>query len=100
LAEIEASARGDDAGDGRLDRILLADVDSNVARRAAVAADFILYGCELVGLASGEHDVRAKRRELVGGAAADPAAGAGDEDGMAREQARSEHAAVAHGERS
>ena len=52
---------------------------------------------ELAALAADQHHVRAERGELVGGAAADAAAAAGDDDGLAGEQAGSEHAAVAHG---
>jgi hypothetical protein len=48
-------------------------------------------------ISADEHHVRAERGELVGRAATDAAAGAGDHDVAAREEARAEHAAVAHG---
>ena len=58
--------------------------------------DLGLHGGELVGLAAGDHDMRAERGDLVRRAAADAAAAAGDDDGLALKQPRLEDRAIRH----
>ena len=67
-----------------------------VSQRAAGCLDLALHRGELLGLAAGDHDMRAQRRDLVRRAAADAAAAAGDDDGLALKQPRLEDRAIRH----
>ncbi len=71
-----------------LDLHLFADVESMRLAGAAGGLDLGLHAGKLVGLAAGDHDMRAQRGELVRRAAADAAAAAGDDHGLAFEQPR------------
>ena len=87
---------GDDRGDRFLDLRFLADVEGVRLAGAAGRLDLALHDGELLGLAAGDDDMRAERRDLVRGAAADAAAAAGDDDGLAGEQPRLEDRAIRH----
>jgi hypothetical protein len=71
-------------------------VHGPIIRKETGCLDLGLHGGELVGLAAGDHDMRAQRRDLVRRAAADAAAAAGDDDGLALKQPRLEDRAVRH----
>ena len=73
-----------------LHALLLADVGGVAARRAARVGDLARDRFELLGFAADQRDARAERGELVRGAAADAAAGAGHDAGLAGEQAGAE----------
>ncbi len=60
----------------------------------AVGHDLAATVSQLLQLAPDQHHVRAERRQLVRGAAADAGAAAGDENDLAGEQARAEDGAV------
>jgi hypothetical protein len=72
---------------------------ANIERWFAGAArrlDLGLNRCELLGLASGDHDMGAQGRDFVRRAAADAAAAAGHDDGLALKQPRFEDRAIRH----
>ena len=58
--------------------------------------DLAFHLGELVGLAAGDHDMGAQRRDLVRRAAADAAAAAGHDHGLAFKQSRFEDRAIRH----
>ena len=84
------------ARDRFLDLRFLADVEGMRLAAAARRFDLGLHRGELVGLAAGDHDMRAERCDLVRRAAADAAAAAGDDDGLAFKQPRLEDRAIRH----
>src|SRR6185437_11972943 len=62
-----------------------------------LVAEFFLHAVELVLRASDQREPRAQRLEFVRGAAAEARAAAGDDDGLALEQAGTEDRTVGHG---
>ena len=74
-----------------LHALFLADVGAVAARGAAGVRDLARDRFELLRLAPDQGDARAERGEFMRGAAADAAAGAGDDAGLAGEQAVAEN---------
>src|SRR6187401_1496199 len=93
---MDAAVPGHDRADRFLDLGFLANVESVRLAAAAGRLDLALHGLQLLGLAAGDHDMRAERGKLVRRAAADAAAAAGHNHGLAGEQSRLEDRAIRH----
>src|SRR3990167_2843629 len=72
--------------DHGLDRLLVADIADLQAGAAAVLADLLAGGLEFLPLAPDQHHMGAQGGQLMGGAATDAAAAAGDHNDLAVEQ--------------
>ncbi|MNF97240.1 hypothetical protein D3C84_800600 [compost metagenome] len=82
--------------DHGLDRLLVADIADLQAGAAAVLADLLAGGLEFLQLAPDQHHMGAQGGQLMGGAAADAAAAAGDQNGLAGKQVGLEDRVVCH----
>jgi hypothetical protein len=80
---VDVAVGGDDLADRLLHLGLFADVEGVDLAGTARRFDLGLHGAEFLGLAAGDHDMGAQRRDFVRRAAADAAAAAGHDDGLA-----------------
>ncbi len=83
---VDCVALGQHPLEQRRDLGFVADVAGHGCGAAPGGDDLIVHALQLAGCAPGKHDMRAQRGQLVRGGAADPAATAGYDDRLPREQ--------------
>ena len=93
---MDASALREHRGDHGLYRLFITDVADLEAGAAAVLGDLGAGLLQLFLLAPDQHHMGAQVGQLVGHAATDAAAAAGDQNGLVSEQARFEYRVVCH----
>src|SRR5260370_4963589 len=91
----DAAAQGEHGLDRFPDLVFAAGVGRE--GEGAGIVELLLHLLELLRRAPDQGDARAQRAQLMGGAAAEPRAAAGDDDGLAGEQAGTEDGMVLHG---
>jgi hypothetical protein len=95
---MDRRAGGKHVSDGRADLLFFADV-ADMQRRRVVSGRVDLGGdsVELLAVAPDQRDECSERGKLVGGAAPDAAATAGDDNALAVERAGPEHRTILQG---
>jgi len=92
---VDAAAPGENTLDRLLDLILAAQIGGEGEGVGIV--ELLLHLLELLRRAPDQGEARAQRFQLMGGAAAEARAAAGDDHGLAGEQAGPEDGTIVHG---